>query len=292
MQRRTRRAEVVLGGERLRLVYDEAGEGARTALFLHGITSSRRIWEPTLDATPRGRRSIALDLPGFGDSTLPRAPQDLPRYLAALTLFLEQVAHPPVDVVGHSFGGMLAALLALAQPGWVACLVLVAPAGFVPPRASLTPLPHPLLNRLLLWSLARRRGGRDLLRGVGIPEEALTPVWRERLAHGLFRCREALRLKAFYETEPLGPRLFRAGRSSAYILGDADPLFPLARILPALGPGPVLLLREEGHVPMVGDSERFRLALEQALALERALACQGRGASSVKDERGGGASAS
>ena len=59
--------ELSLG--RLRLL-ESAGDGGRTVLFLHGITSSARTWEPFLAALPHGVRGISLDTFGNGYSEL------------------------------------------------------------------------------------------------------------------------------------------------------------------------------------------------------------------------------
>jgi pimeloyl-ACP methyl ester carboxylesterase len=260
---RTERRQLTVGGERLLVAYDVAGEGS-TVVFLHGITSSRRIFVPTLEAARPGERRLAVDFPGFGDSSLPRRRQELEDYLSFLDAFLPTQGRA-VDLVGHSFGGMVAALYALAAPERVRRLVLVDAAGFMAPLHALKPLPSYALNWLLIRFLVWRDGGRSLLRGVGLDPDALDPRFRTLLAHGVYRLREALRMGSFYETEPLGPRLRAAGRVAAYIWGERDPLFPFAAVRPHLGPGPVWVLPGEGHAPMVGDPAGFEAALRAAL---------------------------
>lgn len=256
---------LVLPNSPVEVSYDVAGEGVSTAIFLHGITSSRRIWEPSLAAVPQGASWIAVDFPGFGDATLPRRRQTLEDYLVFLDAFLAPFPRP-VHLVGHSFGAMVAALYALSRPEAVDRLLLVAPAGFVPPRHALQPLPAPWLNRLWLHWAAWRDEGRSLLLGVGLDPTAIDAAWRNRLAHGLFRAREAFRLQRFYETPPLGRLLADAGRTATYLLGGRDPLFPLPELLPKLGPGPCHILWSEGHAPMVGAPRTFTALLRTLLA--------------------------
>jgi pimeloyl-ACP methyl ester carboxylesterase len=57
----------------LRLDYREQGEpGGVPVLLLHGVTDSRRSWDPVLPHLPRSIRAIALTQRGHGDSDRPR----------------------------------------------------------------------------------------------------------------------------------------------------------------------------------------------------------------------------
>ncbi|MGH9296945.1 MAG: alpha/beta fold hydrolase [Acidimicrobiales bacterium] len=77
----------------------------------------------------QGYRVIVPDLPGFGaTSDLPIHRLSLSTYAAAMLLFLESsddVAGEPVHLVGHSFGGAVAAQLAHDAPELVSSVVLV-----------------------------------------------------------------------------------------------------------------------------------------------------------------------
>src|SRR3982750_3224779 len=49
--------------------YDEAGSGgALPIVFLHGVGSDKSVWHPQLRHFGAGRRAIAFDYPGYGDS--------------------------------------------------------------------------------------------------------------------------------------------------------------------------------------------------------------------------------
>jgi pimeloyl-ACP methyl ester carboxylesterase len=113
-------------------------ERAPVVLF-HGGSGSWTHWVrnigPLLDA---GRRVLAVDLPGFGDSDSLSGGSDADAMLeplaAGLRTLLPGVA---ADLVGFSFGGMTAGMLLAAHPGLAARLVLVgAPAMGVASRQS------------------------------------------------------------------------------------------------------------------------------------------------------------
>src|SRR5262245_28710496 len=80
-------------------------------VLLHGLTFDRRMWDPVLGALPRGRRAIALDLPGHGGSS-PLRGRGL---AAAVDAVREAVVAARLDspiLVGHSIGGPIASIYA------------------------------------------------------------------------------------------------------------------------------------------------------------------------------------
>jgi len=87
------------------------GASARPFVFLHGMTFDRRMWDPVLDALPRWRRAVAVDLPGHGASA-PLDRHDPEDVAAALheTLLGAGIEEPVL--IGHSAGALLAAVYA------------------------------------------------------------------------------------------------------------------------------------------------------------------------------------
>jgi pimeloyl-ACP methyl ester carboxylesterase len=72
---------------------------------------------------------IALDLLGFGASDKPPVAYNVPQEVAFLRAVLGQLGLESCVLVGHSFGGWVAAAYAIAYPQQVRALCLVAPAG-------------------------------------------------------------------------------------------------------------------------------------------------------------------
>jgi poly(3-hydroxyoctanoate) depolymerase len=99
---------------------------ARPLLMLMGLGGNIEMWEPlrTELANRVGMTTIAFDVPGTGGS----APPIVPLPLAAVGLMARQVLRSlridEVDVIGLSWGGLLAQQLALTSPGTVRRLVL------------------------------------------------------------------------------------------------------------------------------------------------------------------------
>ena len=106
----------------------QAGSGTPSILLLHGFGESLVGWQGVFDRLAATHHVTAVDLPGFGLSDKPPGGYDLDGYVRRVSTLLEGLPAPRV-VVGHSMGGEVAAAVALAHPGLVDRLVLMAPAG-------------------------------------------------------------------------------------------------------------------------------------------------------------------
>jgi pimeloyl-ACP methyl ester carboxylesterase len=104
------------------------GGTGNPVLYLHG--ASGLLWDPFLEALAAEHPVHAVEHPGA------RASEDVDRLsgIWELVLFyyelLDALGLERVAVVGHSFGGMVAAELAANSPKRVSKLVLIAPIGF------------------------------------------------------------------------------------------------------------------------------------------------------------------
>ncbi len=107
------------------------GDGPPIVL-LHGLGGSLMTWQGVADAISQHKRVILVDLPGHGGSSAPD-PGECDYSPAALASAIADaigaVCDEPVVIAGHSLGGAIAALIAIASPHLVAALVLIDPAG-------------------------------------------------------------------------------------------------------------------------------------------------------------------
>ncbi|MBN1945239.1 MAG: alpha/beta fold hydrolase [Bradymonadales bacterium] len=100
-------------------------------VLLHGNFDSMETWDPLLAELPGEVPVVVIELPGYGGS--PALQECTPAaYTAALSAALAELYLPPVVLVGHSHGGVVASHLAAAHPQQVAHLVLLS-AGFIDP---------------------------------------------------------------------------------------------------------------------------------------------------------------
>ena len=96
-------------------------------LFIHG--AGGLMWDPFFDALAATHKVIAPEHPGFGQSQGLEHVEDIWDLVLYYNELLDVLGVPLAKVVGHSFGGMVAAELAANNPERVSRLVLIAPIG-------------------------------------------------------------------------------------------------------------------------------------------------------------------
>jgi pimeloyl-ACP methyl ester carboxylesterase len=102
----------------------------RPLVLLHGGSGSWTHWVRNVEHFAQTRQVWALDLPGFGDSDLPKGVSDaddlVPYVAEILTRSFQGKA---IDVMGFSFGGMTAGLVAAEYQQIIHQLILVGAPG-------------------------------------------------------------------------------------------------------------------------------------------------------------------
>jgi len=112
----------------VRLSYLDWGGLGPNCLLLHGITSNARTWWRLAPALVNlGFRTVALDMPGHGDSA-ETADHRIEAQAELVAGFVRQSRLAPVTVIGHSWGGAIALGLASEHAELVARVVLMDPA--------------------------------------------------------------------------------------------------------------------------------------------------------------------
>lgn len=102
----------------------EAGAGS-ALLMLHPSPGSSKQLESRISALASGRRVIAPDTPGNGDSTpLPIAAPEMSEYAAAALDFLDAIGLETCDVYGSHTGANIAVELALLAPSRIGRVVI------------------------------------------------------------------------------------------------------------------------------------------------------------------------
>ena len=93
-------------------------------LFLHGIGGSRRNWHRQLAVVGQTMRAAAMDLRGYGDSTLGAQQSMVDDYCDDILRVAEVLGAQRLVLVGLSFGAWIAASFAMRYPDRLAGLVL------------------------------------------------------------------------------------------------------------------------------------------------------------------------
>jgi pimeloyl-ACP methyl ester carboxylesterase len=250
-------------------------------VFVHGLAGSWQNWLLNIPAFMDSHRVIAMDLPGFGESPMPRERITISGYGRWLDALLEAVGVDAAAVVGNSMGGFIAAETAIKFPHRVERLALVSAAGVTVEKqrsdAGLRLLEATenvsqfLMAHVLSKSEAlvrRPRGRKALMWFVAAHPEELDPrVVREQMTGankpGFVPALDAL------TSYPIRDRLSEIGCPTWLCWGPKDLLVPVrdAYVFDELIPDSRLTIYEDtGHVPMLERPERFNADLAAFLA--------------------------
>jgi pimeloyl-ACP methyl ester carboxylesterase len=126
------------------LAFEQAGQGGRPLLLVHGWPETRRIWERNVaPLAAAGFEVIAPDLRGFGDSPLADDDRyDVAAHSADLAALVERLGHERIVVCGGDLGGVVAQDMSLRYEGLVERLCLF---NTIPP---LVPGGPPAVSRM------------------------------------------------------------------------------------------------------------------------------------------------
>jgi len=109
------------------IAFERTGSGAPLVL-IHGLGSSKRVWDAPLPLLARERDVIAIDLPGFGDSQMLNTTPTVEALADSVEELFAQLGLDRPAVGGNSLGGWIS--LELARRGSVPSAVALSPAGF------------------------------------------------------------------------------------------------------------------------------------------------------------------
>jgi len=120
--------DVVIKG--LNINYLRIGEG-KPFLILHGWGSRKEKWQYVADMlSEKGIEAIIPDLPGFGESEQPKTIWSLDDYCDFVVDFVNKLGIDKFYILGHSFGGAIAAKCDLRFPERIEKLFLVGAACY------------------------------------------------------------------------------------------------------------------------------------------------------------------
>jgi pimeloyl-ACP methyl ester carboxylesterase len=143
--------------------YFDEGKGP-VVILVHGLGGSAVNWKKNIRPLAKKFRVIALDLPSFGKSEMPKVDWDKTIYdlmVAFLKKFLRALGLKRFVLVGESMGGGVVTAFALKYPGMVEKLVIVDGASFGREVSLYRLLALPIINRIMMWltsqeAIARR----------------------------------------------------------------------------------------------------------------------------------------
>jgi pimeloyl-ACP methyl ester carboxylesterase len=110
--------------EGTKLHYLTAGHGP-AVILLHGYTQTSRMWRPLIPKLTEKFTIIAPDLPGIGDSAIPKDGLDMKTAAIRIHALAKSLGITKARVVGHDIGLMVAYAYAAQFPAEVEKLVVI-----------------------------------------------------------------------------------------------------------------------------------------------------------------------
>jgi pimeloyl-ACP methyl ester carboxylesterase len=134
--------DVVVQG--VKIHYLTAGKGP-AVILLHGYTQTSRMWRPLIPSLAAKFMVVAPDLPGIGDSAIPKDGLDMKTAAVRIHALAQSLGIARTRIVGHDIGLMVAYAYAAMYPGEVEKLVVMD--AFLPGVAGW----EPYYNNPDLW---------------------------------------------------------------------------------------------------------------------------------------------
>lgn len=254
-----------------RIVWHAWGDpGAEPVVLLHGGSGSWTHWLRNVEPiAASGRRVLVPDLPGFGDSVAADGIVDADGMVEPVSAGLREVLGArAADVVGFSFGGMLAGLVAAAHPDLVRRIVLVgAPAlGLRADGLRLKDWRH-LQGRDAQDQVHRENMRMLMLHDVAAIDELAVRLHAANLARDRVRRRHLATTDLLARTLPtLGCRVDGLwGRFDRLYAGKLRELGELLRGMPTFGE--LVIVPQAGHWVQFENAAAFNGSLLRLLAV-------------------------
>jgi uncharacterized protein (TIGR00730 family) len=250
----------------IRTSYITAGKPeGNPVLLLHGMTSSGDMFREMMHELGNDYWLIAPDIPGFGfsDSSSPFTFPHLVEWLAA---FREELDLPHLRLVGHSFGGALAASYTMSYPEDVISLLLVAPAVLVsnmyPDYLKRAGISLGLVDLSTAVSQSRAMVQQQIRLSFYNPDLQDESVWERRIRdYELARASaDVLKTVAFQEMEP---GLEKIKQPVCVVWGKDDPVLPVEhgrQLAKLMADVQLVELDECGHILMLEKQNLFHAA--------------------------------
>jgi pimeloyl-ACP methyl ester carboxylesterase len=215
--------------------------------MLHGFGMVSECFSHLTRALSAQRFVLAFDLPGHGGSLNHPLAGSARKCAEAVIKGLETRALGPVTLVGHSFGGAVASLVAIARPDLVNHLVLLAPGGFGPEINA------PLLRRhAAAVSRDDIQNCLSVMNANGVPsDELIEIIWKMRQAIGQTDALQSL-CNRFLDGDSQGvlplETLADTGIPSDLVWGGLDQIVPVTDGMLAPAKFTKTIIADAGHM--------------------------------------------
>jgi pimeloyl-ACP methyl ester carboxylesterase len=259
--------------------YVDLGDGGlEPIVFVHGLGGQWQNWLENIPRAALERRVIAMDLPGFGRSPMPRERVTISGYGRCVDALCDKLSLGRVDMVGNSMGGYIAAEVAIQVPERIDQLILVSAAGITSADIARRPIitAGRIATVMVSYGAARHRqiASRPKSRHLALALVARHPsLLKADLAYeGFFKGAgkpgfdDALRACLEYDFRD---RLPEIRQPTLIVWGEKDSIIPVRdahefeRLIPD---SRKVVMQDTGHIPMAERPASFNDVMMEFLA--------------------------
>jgi len=235
-----------------------------TLVLLHGLGTSSSTWVRILPSLELKSNIVALDLPGFGLSTINAGSRfaDIHELQESIVEFIRQRVPGPIILLGHSLGGWLAAKYAVEHAENINHLVLADSAG-------------------ILCEETMEQGNAFQVESVGDLIRLLDVIWFRypwyfkpfypAVLNDMRKRQVAEFVRSIHADDFLNDILGKLTMSVSIIWGKEDKLISMKSVdimKQSLPNARVYLIDQCGHVPQLEQPKNFAGIIRQALEEE------------------------
>jgi pimeloyl-ACP methyl ester carboxylesterase len=253
-------------------VLETEDRGGDPLVLIHGLGATKASWLTVVPQLARRHRVLAIDLPGFGASSKPRAPYDAAWFAGRVVALLDELGIERAVVAGNSMGGRVAMEMGMLFPERVGAIACLCPAAAFSkrPALALVRLLRPEFG-ILAGRLPRARI-RAALMDLFVNPSSIEGTWYDAAIDDFLRTWRSPRarlaffcsLQRIYLDQPYGEngfwsRLANLKTPALYIYGKQDRLITykfglkVQKVVPS---AKVAMWDDCGHVPQLEHPER------------------------------------
>ncbi|SFO89895.1 alpha/beta fold hydrolase [Pseudomonas borbori] len=240
--------------------YQGGPRDGETILMVHGFGASKDNWLRLARHFTQDYQVIALDLPGFGDSSKPYASYDVGTQVERLAAFTQALQIKKLHLIGSSMGGHISALYAARYPEQILSLALLANAGIDSPQKSelIERLERGEANPLIVKTAQQFEQLLALIfvEVPSMPERLQQALAQRSIANSAHNERVFAQLVSRYI--PLEPVLPKIQAPTLLLWGAQDRVLHVSSIevmQPLLQRPSVVIMQDCGHAPMLERPE-------------------------------------
>lgn len=259
--------------------YEGGPKDGETILMVHGFGADKNNWLQFARFFTKRYHVIALDLPGFGESSKPPASYDVGTQAERIAAFTQALGIKRLHIIGNSMGGHIAALYAARYPQQVASVALLDNAGIDAPQKSelYRRIEQGKPNPLVVNNAQQFEQLIDFVfyKAPALPERLKHYMAEQAIANSAMNTQIFSQLRERYI--PLEPELPKIEAPTLLLWGDHDRVLDVSSIKvmqPLLKHPSVVVMKDCGHVPMIERPEEtaghYQAFLDKTAKLEAA----------------------